>query len=509
MKKIVAVSLCALGLAPVASFGQTPFRAVFGSRVLNNDRVAISPLPTSKESDALHLWNQIAIDATGRDHKPTDPTHIFGEQVGPSRAARAEAIVHLAMFDALNAKQGKYRSFAYTAPAPRGPLSEEVAIAQAARDTLVTMYPSQQAIFDSALAADLANEHNAQARAAGIALGQAAAAAVLATRVGDHSDIAEPTWVANGGTYSATNDAGIWRQDPVAQQAVALGAHWGEVRPFVMTSSSQFRLPPPPAMNSDAYTAAFNEVKALGGDNVQTPSARTEEQTFVASFWAYDGTPSLCAPPRLYNQVAVTIADKKGSGDAINLARLLALVNVAMADAAIASWESKFYYQFWRPVCGIRESDPGIAPSFTGDGNPNTVGDPGFMPLGAPASNLTGPNFTPPFPAYPSGHATFGGAIFQVLRRFYGTDQIRFTFVSDEWNGTTRDNNGEFRPYRPRTFQTLSQAEAENAQSRIYLGIHWSFDASGGITMGRQVGDWVFDHILQRTQAPAATGAEL
>ena len=123
-----------------------------------------------------------------------------------------------------------------------------------------------------------------------------------------------------------------------------------------------------------------------------------------------------------------------------------------------------------------------------------TVGDPTFTPLGAPASNLNGPNFTPPFPAYPSGHAGFGGAVLQTLRNFYETDDIAFTFVSDEFNGRTQDNNGKVRPLLPRSFASLSQAEEENGQSRIYLGIHWSFDKTEGIAQGRRVANQVFDN---------------
>jgi hypothetical protein len=223
---------------------------------------------------------------------------------------------------------------------------------------------------------------------------------------------------------------------------------------------------------------------------------RTPEQTQIGIFWAYDGTPSLCAPSRLYNQIALQIADQMRSND-VEVARLLALVNVAMADAGMAVWDSKYYYDFWRPITGIRESDPGIGPTGIGDGNPATIGDPCFVPLGAPASNLMGPNFTPPFPAYPSGHAGFGGALFQTLRRFYGTDRIRFTFMSDEFNGITKGSNGIVRPRISRTFSSLSQAEEENGQSRIYLGIHWSFDKTEGIAQGRKVGDHVFERVFR------------
>src|SRR5262249_31065113 len=139
-------------------------------------------------------------------------------------------------------------------------------------------------------------------------------------------------------------------------------------------------------------------------------------------------------------------------------ARLLALVNVTMADSAIAIWESKFHYDVWRPITGIREADAGTGPTQQGDGNAQTLCDPTFTPLGAPASNLSGPNFTPPFPSYPSGHAGIGGALFESLKLFYGTDQIAFTFVSDEFNGVTVDNQGHVRPYMPPSLPSPSDA---------------------------------------------------
>lgn len=441
--------------------------------------------------DSLHRWNVIAINATGLDHTPVAPgeNRVFGEQFGPGRSSRAMAIVHIAMFDALDAVVGGYASYTGT-QAAHGPLSVDAAISQAAHDALVAVFPSQAAIFDSYLAEDLAAVRNAQQRANGIDLGHRTATAILAMRLNDGSQFPDPEL---GVDYFPSDQPGHWRQDPVSLFPLAIGAHWGECIPFVVTSPTQFRAPPPPDMTSADYTAAYNEVKNLGGDGIITSTQRTEEQTFMGTFWAYDAMPSLCAPPRLYNQLAVQIGDQR-SLSGIQFARLLALVNTAMADAAMTVWESKYHYDLWRPIAGIRESDPGTGPTGLGDGNPDTVGDPNFMPLGAPASNLTGPNFTPPFPAYPSGHAGFGGTVFELMRRFYGTDNIAFTFVSDEFNGQTRDHDGNIRPYRPRSFSNFSQAEEENGQSRIYLGIHWSFDKVQGIALGRGVGDYVFDH---------------
>lgn len=437
----------------------------------------------------LHHWNEIAINASGLDHTPvaSGEHRVFGEQYGPTRASRAMAIVHIAIFEAVNAIAGGYQSYTGLAPAPAS-TSMDAAIAQAAHDTLIALFPSQTTSCDEQLAEDLSQLRDGHAKAKGIELGQRAAAAILALRAADGSQQAEPHV---GVEFLTSDEPGQWRQDPISLIPLALGAYWGEVTPFVMKSADQFRVLPPPALASPEYAAAFEEVKAIGGDGVVTPTERSAEQTEIGIYWAYDGTPSLCAPPRLYNQITVQIADQMGS-NVVELARLLALVNTAMADAGIAIWESKYYYKFWRPVTGIREADAGTGPTGAGDGNPATVGDPTFTPLGAPASNLTGPNFTPPFPAYPSGHAGFGGALFQTLRNFYGTDAIAFTFVSDEFNGVTLDNTGNVRPLLPRSFSSLSEAEEENGQSRIYLGIHWAFDKTEGIAQGRRVADYVF-----------------
>jgi hypothetical protein len=430
-------------------------------------------------------WDRIAIDASGRDHTAAG-AH---EQTGPVRAARAMAIWAVATGDAVAAISGKFEPFLAVNPAPNADM--RAAIAQAGRDALAAVFPSQVSIFDAALAEDLADIHDGAAKDAGIALGKQTAQNSIAFCQNDGSEKSEP-FVAP--TYVPSQDVGKWRKDPLNPNQPIVGSNWSLVRPFVLQDSAQLRLPPPPALDSPEYTAAYNEVKEVGGDGVTTPTTRTLEQSVIAVYWAYDGTPSLCAPPRLYNQMVTQIGLEKKL-DVVQLTRLLALVNVAMMDAGSASWESKYYYSFWRPITGIRESDPGTGPTGQGDGNSDTQGDPSFTPLGAPASNLSGNDFTPPFPSYPSGHATFGGAIFQTMRRFFGTDDIAFTFVSDEFDGNTRDSLGNVRPLLPRSFRSLSEAEEENGQSRIYLGIHWSFDKTGGIDLGRQVGDYVFDRI--------------
>ena len=452
--------------------------------------ISIAPVRLGNGSaDTLRYWNEVAVNASGLDHTPPveGENRVFGEQLGPGRASRAMAIVHIAMFDAANAIRGGFVSYTGL-PRVHGPASIDAAIAKAAHDTLVSVYPSQKPSFDKLLGQELLARRlrDPVAVARGVTVGRQAAAAILKLRRSDGSHQNDPLM---GTQYIPSDEPGAWRQDPIGLSPIALGKNWGKVRPFVIPSARQFRVPPPPSMDSAAYTDAYNEVLAYGGDGLNTPTLRTDEQTEIGIFWAYDGTPSLCAPPRLYNQVVREIS--KNTTNVMRLARLLALVHTTMADAGIAIWESKYYYDFWRPVTGIREADEGTGPTGKGDDNPATLGDTEFSPLGAPASNLAGPNFTPPFPSYPSGHGGFGGALFQILRNFYRTDRYAFTFVSDEMNGVTQGNDGEVRPWRPRSFDSFSQAEEENGQSRIYLGIHWAFDKTEAIAQGNRVANSV------------------
>jgi hypothetical protein len=186
-----------------------------------------------------------------------------------------------------------------------------------------------------------------------------------------------------------------------------------------------------------------------------------------------------------------TIAIQKRNSVEAN-ARLFALVNLAMADAGIQCWYTKYYYEFWRPIVGIQEGDA--------DGNDDTAGDPLWLPLGAPATNGTGDgvDFTPPFPAYSSGHSTFGAAALYTVAGFYGTTQIPFSWMSDEFNGINRGSDGQVRPRVVRSFRSLDDAVWENAFSRVYLGVHWSFDATAGVESGKRIAQTVNSKALKR-----------
>lgn len=442
---------------------------------------ADSPNP----ADPILRWNLLSLDAVAADH-----TGTFGpaSQGGPTRTARALAIVHLAMYDAANSCKQKYTPYRTLVPVIGQYASVDAAVAQAGHDTLIAMYPNQAAGFDSALTNDLNAVSNPVQRFVGVLIGKLVAKSLLDARANDGS--------ANNPTYTPGTLPGQHRVDPLHPNQGFLTPAWGSVKPFGLISGQQYRAPAPPALTSQLYALAYDQVLRLGGDGVITPTERTADETIIGTYWGYDGAPKLGTPPRLYNQIVRTIAQQK-QNDVYTNARLFGLVNLAMADAGIACWESKYYHNFWRPILGIRESDPGTGPSGLGDGNNATTGDLNWTPLGAMASNQGGTDFTPPFPAYPSGHATFGAALCQTLRNFYGTDNIAFDFVSDEYNGVTTDSQGNVRPLLNRHFTNLTQVENENAISRIYLGVHWIFDATSGVVMGRQVANFAGKYYMK------------
>lgn len=261
------------------------------------------------------------------------------------------------------------------------------------------------------------------------------------------------------------------------------------------------------------YNDAAEDVIRMGGMPLLNKTLRKPSQTAGAYFWAYDGANLIGTPPRLYNQIIRKIAWDKKPGGPFNertnadFARLFALANVAMADAGIFCWKEKYHFEFWRPLSGIREHEVPLRDPNDKDPNDkpplseSEIRDPFWLTLGAPRTNTDGIPFKPPFPAYPSGHATFGAAAFQMLRLYYrerdnmgfdihAEDQIGFSFVSEELNGISRDLQQKYDPSRPitdqpgdvrtrvtRHFKSLWEAIFENAVSRVWLGVHWRFDA--------------------------------
>jgi hypothetical protein len=441
--------------------------------------------------DAVLVWNAYMLKANANDQDPS--VVATPDQGGPTRAARAFAIIQAGVFDAVNSIDGSYTPYVIKVPDAQG-ASMDAAVAQAAHDGLAALYPQQKATFDTELADYLAGIADGPAKTLGIAVGDECAEVCLANRANDGSN--------NTQSYVPIPYPGYHQVDPLHPDQGFLTPQWGEVRPFVLDSSNQFRaadvgLDPQSRLaflNSSEYTAAYREVMEVGARN---STVRTPDQTQIGIFWAYDGSPQLGTPPRLYNQIAETIATLEGNTEVQN-ARLFALVNLALGDAGIACWETKYFYSFWRPIIGIRNA--------SSTGNPYTPEDPNWEPLGAQASNNSGTNFTPPFPSYSSGHATFGSALFQTLRDFYGRDDIHFSFMSDEFNGVTTDDMGNVRPQVTRTYTSLSQAEFENHDSRIYLGIHWRFDQDQGLLAGRNIGDYVFTHVLLPVDTPGHLG---
>jgi len=437
--------------------------------------------------DAILYWNEVSLEAVANDHTGTPVgTAPNPDQGGPTRTARALAIVHLAMYDAFNSITPTHAAYLAGLPAPAPGASVNAAIGEAAYVTLSRLYPKQ---FSQFLVKrkdfELGLTDSPQAIADGRIQGRQVAEALLTLRATDHADAPM--------SYTYSDQPGKHRPDPQSPGQQALTPQWGEVTPFGIPSAAGFVADPPPLMSSARYEIDFNDVKEKGALNSST---RTPEETTVGLFWAYDGAQKLGTPPRLYNQIVRVIAEKQCNSLAQN-ARLFALVNMAMADAGIQCWYSKYFYNIWRPVVGVREADPGWGPTFVGDGNSETEGDPYWLPLGAPKTNEpTKKNFSPGFPAYPSGHATFGAASLDMVRLFYGTDDIAFKFVSDELNGKSLDVDGVVRTYHERQFERLSDAIDENGRSRVYLGVHWQFDAEAGIKSGKKIAAEIHSNYL-------------
>lgn len=496
---VASAAVVAQPLTPLTPQGQSDFERVLSPQADGEALTGVEALFVPEAHlplPRLLTWNELAMELTAVDHA-RGPELGF-DQLGPHRSSRALAIVHIAMFDAVNAITRKYRT--YTGIADASPqASLDMAIAVAARDTLVALFPSQRQKTLDAFLLDtnrIPGPPDSPEKQAGAAVGAAAAQAILAAREDDNWKLPEPTV---GTKEEAEADPvnfvyieagpGIWQPDPISNIRVALGYNWAKVKPFVIPSAADFRTPPFPSLTSPEYTQMYNEVVALGGDPSKgTKTARKDFETFKGVFWAYDGTPGLCAPPRLYNQLALQALEQNRAehpvmDDVSDLSRFLAVLNVAMADTAIAAWDSKWHHRVWRPITAIAGT--------IDDGNPQTALDPFYYPLGAPATNARGPNFTPPFPAYPSGHAAFGGAIFGILRAELG-EMTSFTFVSDEYNGLNKGaGDSGVRDFTEVHFARLSDPEWENARSRIWLGIHWQADADAGIDQGNHVAEYI------------------
>jgi membrane-associated phospholipid phosphatase len=480
--------------------------------------------------DPILYWNDVALEANRVSH-----SNGKGEQTGPTLSSRALAVVHLAMYDAFAGVTNSPATLPLylpaaalpplpSAPAPAGAV--DAAVAAAAHATLSSLFPSQRAFFDSKhLAAGLAGV----GLAAGHAFGLAVAAALIADRAADDN--------ASGGGHCSSMHAGGHRPDPDNPEQGYHGPRYGS-RTKLFATTARLTLNPPPATSSPQYLTALREVRGRGiapqlmGTVPNNIPRRTVDQTLIGLYWGYDGAKQLGTPPRLYNQIVKKVAVAQANDAATN-ARLFAFVNAAMADAGILAWAEKYKYDLWRPVVGIREHDHSMGPAGGSGNNISNDCDPAWLPLGAPSTNSLEAaampaypcqqmrrevvkNFTPPFPAYPSGHATFGAAALHVTRRFYGVldgDRSADTlfngqaFTSEELDGVSHDNLGAVRPKHSRSFAGgLWDMILENGESRVFLGVHWVFDAFlraangapdltqnvGGVPLGLAIAENIF-----------------
>ena len=408
------------------------------------------------DGDAVTVWNANAgVVATAACLAPLD---------NPLHESRIYAMMHVAVHDAVNAIDRRSRPYAFDAQAAAG-TSPDAAVAAAARDVLAALIAQlplelhTQACIDAGVAAvqtaytaALAAIPDGQAKTQGIAVGQAAAAAILDLRandgaVGPFLNFACPQ-ETKPGEYQCT---------PGTPFIVFEG--WENVTPFVLKDSSQFRPGPPYRIDRKKYTEDFNEVKSLGGDDVTTPSARTADQTEIALYWWESS-------PLKWNRIARIVSADRGL-DLWENARLFGLLNMALADGYIAMVDSKNHYNYWRPVTAIQTADT--------DGNPDTTGDPTWTPLRG----------TPPDQDYASGHSIEGGAGAEVLKQFFGTDEIAFQDCSETLpaGSTCSDATPVFRSYT-----SFSQAAVENAYSRILIGFHFRKSIEEGTEYGQKIG---------------------
>jgi hypothetical protein len=405
--------------------------------------------PTSSPLDAaiVSQWNAIAQVET----IPLRPT-AHGE-------SRGIAMVEGAVYDAVNAIDGGYQPYLLDTKFDSDG-SQGAAAATATYRVLLAITPAaRHAGLDASYTTTMAAIPDGPSKQEGVDAGEAAAAAMLAARQGDGFLAPFDFSLVIG------PDPGDWR--PVTPTALDPDPWVGNLKPFLIESPSQFRSEGPNALTSDEYTKEFDEVKELGALNSTT---RTEDQTKAAVFWQF-------APIAFWNALARGLADRYDL-DAADQARLYAMINLAAADAAIACWNDKYYWNFWRPRAAIREADT--------DGNPATVADPTWEPLFSPATPTTPPLVTPPFPDHPSGHGCASGATLDTFADFFGTGKVEVTLVS----GRSLDGV----PIPPRHFDRFSQVLKEIIDARVWGGIHFRTADVQGAVIGKKVAHYLRKH---------------
>jgi len=378
----------------------------------------------------------------------------------PLVATRITALVATSMFDAVNGVHPAYRSL-YVRPNAPGYASQRAAAVQAAFVILSKVFPAQAASLatsrDASIAAISATER-AKSVQAGIAWGQTVATTILALRSTDGFTPPPPPFVGVLGMTTSPTAVGVWRPTPLLN-ATGAGPQFATMTPWVLRRPSQFRIPPPPALNSPEYAADYNEIKFMG---VFSGSGRTDDQSELALFW--QGNTAL-----FWNRIASQVSVSRSLSLSQN-AHVFALLNLVMADAAIACWDSKYRYVFWRPITAIRAGDT--------DGNPSTDPDPtwtpwmDFLPTGTPAH-----------PEYPSGHSTVSGAAAYVLAATFG-DSTPFTVTSEIRPGT-------------RAFPSFSAAVAEIADARVFGGIHFRTSCVRANGLGQAVAAYVSSRVMR------------